>query len=288
MSSRRRRARRPGPPWPWPRPAGAPSSPWRSPSRAGHLGERRVVLRPHRGRRHRRLEELVRRQGGAGPRGARARRPRPVRGRRLAARRPCRAARLGPSRARLAERADRPDRLRRRHRLLAGHRSRPEAGLRHRQRGRRRLGPSRSTGTPAAFAAFRPFSTVSTRARRGRTSLSAASMSLTASAPGDLSLAASSARPPSCRHCAAGRGRRARPAPDARDRGRPPPAVGEGVANVGPRGVGRIARAGHGLRVTEVACRAYCRHAPSRALNTARKYIRSSCTGSARRRRATS
>ena len=53
--------------------------------------------------------------------------------------------------------------------------------------------PSRSTGTPAAFAAFSPFSTVSTAGSSRRTSRRAASMSDTASAPGDRIRPASSA-----------------------------------------------------------------------------------------------
>ena len=53
--------------------------------------------------------------------------------------------------------------------------------------------PSRSTGTPAAFAAFSPLSTVSTAGSSWRTSRRAASMLLTASAPGDRIRPASSA-----------------------------------------------------------------------------------------------
>ena len=45
--------------------------------------------------------------------------------------------------------------------------------------------PSRSTGTPAAFAALRPFSTVSTAGSSRRSSRSAPSMSATACSPGN-------------------------------------------------------------------------------------------------------
>jgi hypothetical protein len=55
------------------------------------------------------------------------------------------------------------------------------------------FGPSSSTGMPAFLACFRPFSTVSIAGSSLRISLSAASISLTASPPGDLSLAAMSA-----------------------------------------------------------------------------------------------
>jgi hypothetical protein len=55
------------------------------------------------------------------------------------------------------------------------------------------LGPSRSTGTPAALAALRPFSTVSIAGSSRRISFSAASISVTACAPGAFSFAASSA-----------------------------------------------------------------------------------------------
>ena len=48
------------------------------------------------------------------------------------------------------------------------------------------FGPSSSTGIPTALARLRPFSTVSIAGSSRRTSRSAASMSLTASAPGDL------------------------------------------------------------------------------------------------------
>jgi hypothetical protein len=54
-------------------------------------------------------------------------------------------------------------------------------------------GPSRSTGTPTAFAARSPFSTVSTAGSSRRISFSAASTSVRACSPGDRSRAASSA-----------------------------------------------------------------------------------------------
>ena len=84
-----------------------------------------------------------------------------------------------------AERTDRRHLLRRGHRLLRGHGPGPkpvvftasaEAGGRT---------PSRSTGTPAAFAALRPFSTVSTAGSSRRSSRSAPSMSATAWSPGN-------------------------------------------------------------------------------------------------------
>ena len=55
------------------------------------------------------------------------------------------------------------------------------------------LGPSSSTGTPAALARLRPFSTVSIAGSSRRNSRKPASMSLTASAPGNFSLPAMSA-----------------------------------------------------------------------------------------------
>ena len=52
------------------------------------------------------------------------------------------------------------------------------------------LGPSRSTGTPVALAAFNPVSTVSMAGSSRRTSVSAASISVTACASGDIRFAA--------------------------------------------------------------------------------------------------
>ena len=164
-------------------------------TRAGDLGERRVLVGPDAGRGDRRLQQLVGGQRRRSRRRAR-RRPPPAAGAGAA---PAGAAPLPGRRLRrlrrgLAQRADRRHRLGRRHRLL-----RP-APTRARSRSSSpraptpaACGPSRSTGTPAALAAFSPFSTVSMAGSSRRTSRRAASMSLTASAPGDRSRAAISA-----------------------------------------------------------------------------------------------
>ena len=250
---------RPGPPWPS-TPAGgcallALAKPLTLPVTCVKAGSSSGATA---GRRDRRLEQLVARQGAGAGAGAAA--PPVIAGAGGA------GARAAPGR--LGAPWPRPcpsgltgrHRLRRRHRLLRRHRS-PA-----RSRSWSRPAPTAAAGRPPGRPGCRPPWPPSAPSRPCRSpgsslriSLMPASMSDRACSPGHFSLAAISAFTaalPASR-CSASRARRPDDGASLAAAGLPP-ALGEGVADLGSRSVGRLACAAHGRGLRTPVGRACC------------------------------